>query len=139
MITREELLKSPEYWFENAQNELYRQVIEYKESKGINQTELAEELGVTKGYVSQILKGEFNYTLKKLIEISLAIGKVPQIEYKAIREVLAEDSKTQYLPIESEFVSTFYEGSHSTLKPTVEKSSTDLNMVSEPMAYYKVS
>lgn len=96
MFTREELLSSPEYWFEDAQNELYRQVVEYKEAKGITQTMLAEELGVTKGYVSQILKGEFNYTLKKLIEISLAIGKVPQIEYKPIKEIILEDKRTKY-------------------------------------------
>lgn len=97
IMTREELLRSPEYWFENAQNELYRQVVEYKEKKGINQTELAEELSVTKGYVSQILKGEFNYTLKKLIEISLAVGKIPQIEYKTVADVIAEDKQTQFI------------------------------------------
>lgn len=92
MFSREDLLKSPEYWFEEAQNELYRQVIEYKETKGINQSQLANELGVTKGYVSQILKGEFNYTLKTLIDISLAIGKVPQINYVPINHVIAQDS-----------------------------------------------
>lgn len=94
MITREELLKSPEYWFENAQNDLFRQVTEYMEKEGINQNQLADRLGVTKGYVSQILKGEFNYTLKKLIEISLAIGKVPQIEYKTIADIISEDNRT---------------------------------------------
>jgi transcriptional regulator with XRE-family HTH domain len=94
MFTREDLLKSPEYWFEEAQNELYRQVIEYKETKGINQSQLASELGVTKGYVSQILKGEFNYTLKTLIDISLAIGKVPKINYVPINHVIAQDSRS---------------------------------------------
>ncbi len=94
MITREELLKSPEYWFENAQNDLFRQVTEYMEKEGINQNQLANRLCVTKGYVSQILKGEFNYTLKKLIEISLAIGKVPQIEYKTIADIISEDNRT---------------------------------------------
>ncbi len=94
MITREELLKSPEYWFENAQNDLFSQVTEYMEKEGINQNQLADRLGVTKGYVSQILKGEFNYTLKKLIEISLAIGKVPQIEYKTIADIISEDNRT---------------------------------------------
>lgn len=102
IMTREELLRSPEYWFENAQNELYRQVVEYKEKKGINQTELAEELGVTKGYVSQILKGEFNYTLKKLIEISLAVGKIPQIEYKTVADVMAADKRTRYMNANSD-------------------------------------
>ncbi len=95
MFTREEVLRSPEYWFEEAQNELYRQVVEYMEKSGLNQTQLAEKLGVSKGYVSQILKGEFNYTLKKLIEISLAVGKVPQVEYKKIEEVINEESKTK--------------------------------------------
>ena len=95
MFTREEVLRSPEYWFEEAQNELYRQVVEYMEKSGLNQTQLAEKLGVSKGYVSQILKGEFNYTLKKLIEISLAVGKVPQVEYKRIEEVINEESKTK--------------------------------------------
>ena len=96
---REEILKSPDYWFEEAQNELYRQVIEFMEREGLNQTQLAEKLGVSKGYVSQILKGEFNYTLKKLIEISLAIGQVPKIEYSAIVKVIEEDSKTSFLQL----------------------------------------
>ena len=36
MFTREELLKTPEYWFEQAQNELYRHVTEFMEKEGIN-------------------------------------------------------------------------------------------------------
>jgi transcriptional regulator with XRE-family HTH domain len=91
MYTRHQLLSKPEYWFEEAQNELYRQVIEYKEKKGITQTELADELGVSKGYVSQILKGEFNFTLKKLIEISLAIGMVPRLEFIPLADVKKND------------------------------------------------
>lgn len=97
MITRKELLESPEYWFENAQNDLYVQVIDYMEREKINQTQLAEKLGVSKGYISQILKGEFNYTLKKLIELSLAIGQVPKIEYSSMNKVLEDDRKTEYL------------------------------------------
>lgn len=99
MITRKELLKSPEYWFEEAQNELYRQVIEFMERENLNQTQLAERLGVSKGYISQVLKGEFNYTLKKLIELSLAVGKIPQIEYREVEQVIEDDSKTQYIEI----------------------------------------
>lgn len=91
MITREELIKSPEYWFEEAQNELFRQVTDYIENEKINQTELAQRLKVSKGYISQILNGNFNYTLKKLIEISLAIGVIPKIQYKSIAQELIED------------------------------------------------
>ena len=92
MITREELIKSPEYWFEAAQNELFRQVMAYIEKENITQTELALRLGVSKGYVSQILNGNFNYTLKKLIEVSLAIGLIPKIRYQSIQEEIKEDA-----------------------------------------------
>lgn len=93
MYTREEVLRSPEYWFEHAQNELYAQVVEYMERKGLNQSELALELGVSRAYISQILKGNFNYTLKTLIEISLAIGLVPRITYAPVDKILAADKK----------------------------------------------
>jgi transcriptional regulator with XRE-family HTH domain len=95
MTTREELLRSPEYWFEEAQNELYRQVVDFMENEGLNQTQLAERLGVSKGYISQVLRGDFNYTLKKLIELSLAMGKVPRIKYQAVDRIVVKDHKVK--------------------------------------------
>ena len=46
---------------------------------------------MSKGYISQILNGKFNFTLKKLIEISLAIGVIPQIKYRKITDFIEED------------------------------------------------
>jgi transcriptional regulator with XRE-family HTH domain len=89
-MNREEILKHPAYWFENEQNEIYSQVIDYMEREGINQTQLAEKLKVGKSYVSQILKGNCNFSLKKWIELCLAIGIVPA-GYKSIEEVIQED------------------------------------------------
>lgn len=104
-MTREKLLKSPAYWFEYEQNELFRQVSEYMERENINQTELAVKLNVSKGYVSQILNGNFNYTLKKLIEVCLAINIVPKIKYNSIEAVIKEDCqlKSHYDNYPSEF------------------------------------
>jgi len=84
MLSREELLKSPEYAFEVIQNELYRQLEDYLKTNNMSQSEFAEKIGVTKGYISQIMKGNFNYTLKKLIELSLAIGKIPSVTFNEI-------------------------------------------------------
>ena len=45
------------------------------------QKDVAERLGVSSAYVSQVLNGNFNFTLKKLIEIGVMIGKVPALEF----------------------------------------------------------
>lgn len=93
MIKHEELVQTPEYWFETIQNEIFRQVDAYLKANKLTQTQFAEQLGVSKGYVSQVMKGEFNYTLKKLIELSLAIGKVPVLEYKPLTEIIQSAEK----------------------------------------------
>ena len=89
-MKREEILRHPAYWFENEQNEIYSQVTDYMEREGINQTQLAEKLKVGKSYVSQILKGNYNFSLKKWIKLCLAIGIVPA-GYKRIEDVIQED------------------------------------------------
>lgn len=86
----EELIETPEYWLETIQNELYQQVQNYMKREKINQTQLAQRLGVTKGYISQVLNGHFNHSLEKLIELSLAIGVVPDIDFKPIKQYLNE-------------------------------------------------
>ena len=96
MITREELLKTEEYWFETIQNEIYRQVEAYLRENNLTQSQFAEKLGVTKGYVSQILNGNYNATLKKLIELSLAIEIAPVIDFQNLNEYIKEDFQKRY-------------------------------------------
>jgi transcriptional regulator with XRE-family HTH domain len=86
----EELIETSEYWLETIQNELYQHVFNYMEKEKINQTQLAKKLGVTKGYLSQVLNGHFNHRLEKLIELSLAIGIVPDMEFKTMQQYLKE-------------------------------------------------
>lgn len=116
MLKREELITRPEYWLETIQNEIFRQVTAYLKDNNLTQTQFAEQLGVSKGYVSQVMKGEFNYTLKKLIELSLAIGKAPVIGFKPLDEIT---------PIVNNKVS-------STETPP-------LNQVAEPVENYKIT
>lgn len=79
MISREKLYQTPEYWLERIQNDIFRMVHYYMEEKHLNQSALAKELGVSKGYVSQIVNGNFNFSLKKLIELSIALGVAPKV------------------------------------------------------------
>jgi len=63
------------------------------EKEGINQTELATRLGISKSRVSQILNGDLNCTLKKLVELCLSIGIVPKINYTPLADVLRDDTQ----------------------------------------------
>lgn len=83
-MTRNDLLNSPEYWLVKIQTDLYNNVRLYLEQNNMTQTEFAAKLGVTKGYLSQIMNGNFNHSLAKLIEISLAINKVPVLNFEEI-------------------------------------------------------
>ena len=61
-------------------------------SNGLNRTQLAEKLGVSKGYVSQIMNGDSDHRLSKLVELSLAIGLVPNLNFEELSSVLKEDT-----------------------------------------------
>jgi transcriptional regulator with XRE-family HTH domain len=81
-----EYLKSPEYWLEKIQNDIFVELHNFKNENELNQNELALKMKVSKGYISQILNGNFNYTLRKMIELMLMIGKVPVIKFITLRQ-----------------------------------------------------
>ncbi|WP_051416445.1 helix-turn-helix domain-containing protein [Asinibacterium sp. OR53] len=81
MLPMQKLVCTQEFWMETIQNDLAYAVKKYMDDHQINQTALANELGVSKGYISQVLNGHFNFTLQKLIEISLHIGAAPCLSF----------------------------------------------------------
>lgn len=80
-MTREELLSSPGYWTQEIQLRLFEEVNKYLATNHISRTAFAEQLGVSKGYISQILNGDFDHKLSKLVQISLACGLIPSISF----------------------------------------------------------
>ena len=90
-MNRDELLKDPVYWTAEYQNELYRHIDEFMRKHQMNKTQLAEFLGCTKGYVTQLLNGDFDHKLSKFIELSLAIGQIPQITFRDADEYIEMD------------------------------------------------
>ena len=85
-----ELIKSPEYWHEKFQNELYRQLKDFMDKTGKSQNDIAKDLKVSKSYISQILNGKFNFTLKKLIDLTLYVGKIPDFEFSLPEKYLTK-------------------------------------------------
>ena len=63
-----------------------------------NRKQLAEHLGVSKGYVTQLLNGDYDHRMSKFIELSLSFGYVPKIDFIPIEEYIAkEEYKTATL------------------------------------------
>ena len=93
MITREELIKSKEYWLARLQAMLYQKVEEYLKENNMTKSEFAQKMGVSKGYISQVLNGDFDHKLSKFIELSLMIDKVPLLKLEDIDKVLLLDNE----------------------------------------------
>jgi transcriptional regulator with XRE-family HTH domain len=67
------------YWEEKLRNDNFLAAHSYMEAQGINQTQLGKKLGVGRSRVSQILNGNYNPSMKKFIELCLALEKQPEI------------------------------------------------------------
>ena len=100
-MTREALLKDPVYWTTGLQTELYRQIDSFMKSHGLSKTQFAEMLGCSKSYVSQLLSGDYDHKISKFFELSLAVGKIPQISFVDVDEYIYCDSHQKVLEIPS--------------------------------------
>ncbi|MEP1140170.1 MAG: helix-turn-helix transcriptional regulator, partial [Balneola sp.] len=81
--------RRPEYWVNEIQNELYYVLKKYMDEKNYNQTQLAKELGFSKGYISQILNGNFNFSLTKMVELLLSINRSPSFEFTNLDDFIS--------------------------------------------------
>jgi len=91
IMKREELLKSAGYWIAEIQIGLYNCAVGFMEKHKMNRTQLAAYLGVSKGYVTQLLSGDYNFSLEKLVELALALGYVPQMAFEPKECRIARD------------------------------------------------
>lgn len=89
-MKKSELLKNKGYWVAKIQLELFDALNQYMSQNNLNRTQLAKHLGVSKGYVTQVLNGDFNHRISKLVELALAIGKAPEISYIDLQELNRE-------------------------------------------------
>lgn len=91
-MKRTELLHNPGYWTQDIQLDLYEAVNRYLKDNNMTRAQFAEKLGVSKGYVSQVLNGDFDHKLSKLVELALACDLVPV--FTLIPVSMAEKAKT---------------------------------------------
>lgn len=100
MITREQLLKNERFWTETIQNKIYNDLASFVKKENISQKEIAKKMGVSKGRISQILKGDnLNFRIDTLVKICLSIGKVPSFNLEDIDSFIEDDVRLSISPV----------------------------------------
>ncbi|AFM02622.1 Helix-turn-helix protein [Bernardetia litoralis DSM 6794] len=85
------LLNEPSYWVEEINGMLYDAILDYMEKNKLNRTQLAVYLEISKKELSQLLTdGDNNFSVEKILEISLALGKFPVFSLEDKKEYLRE-------------------------------------------------
>ncbi|RME58748.1 XRE family transcriptional regulator [Candidatus Parcubacteria bacterium] len=76
-VDRQRLLAEEEFILDVTEN-----IWEEMQRQGVNKAELAERLGKSRAYVTQLLNGSRNMTLRSLADICFALGAEPRISLK---------------------------------------------------------
>lgn len=88
----EELLKTEDYWVTRIQSLLYKGINDYLKSENISKSAFAKQIGVSKGYVTQVLNGNFDHKVSTLVKLVLAIQKIPDFSFISLDEFLFEQN-----------------------------------------------
>jgi predicted transcriptional regulator len=92
MKSYEELLKTDTYWLTRLQTLLFNAINDYMKENHLNRKQLAEKLGVSKGYITQIMNGDFDHKLSTFVKLILAVQKVPDFKIVDPNEFLDTQS-----------------------------------------------
>ena len=60
-------------------------ICELMEQNGVSRSELADRLGTTKGYITQLLDGRANMTLRKLADVCMALGVAAELQTRELQ------------------------------------------------------
>jgi len=92
---REKIISQPSYWVEQINGELYDSIMSYMEVHNMKRKDLAKYLGISKGRMSQIINdGDINFSLEKIIQIALKIGKIPSFRFQDKKEFLEHETES---------------------------------------------
>ena len=69
-----EAQRMPEYWEEGAVLDFTEALYIAMEEQGVTRAELARRLGTSQAYITRVLSGNANFTLKTMSKLALALG-----------------------------------------------------------------
>lgn len=89
--------KDPEYILEGLMLELNEQILGLLNSRGMSRKQLSKELGVSPAYITKLLNGNSNLTLKSLVKIATVMET-------SINIYIGEEKKVKYqIPSEDKY------------------------------------
>ncbi len=88
-----------EQWAQNPENmrllqqerlilEVTGRICQLMGDKEINRKELADLLGTTKGYITQLLDGRANMTLRKIADVFTALGEAASVTTQSLESTI---------------------------------------------------
>jgi len=81
-------------------NEFYHLLLSYMEENNISKAELARKLGKSRSAISQMFNKTPNITLKKMVEISDAVGlEFSLIPNKSLKQKIDKETRTIHIHI----------------------------------------
>jgi len=106
--------QSPDYWEEVFNLELTEDIWKIMKNRRISQKKLSSLLGTSEAYVSKILNGNQNLSIKSISKLAFVLGSAPHIHIAPIdaivewKERSSSDSRTEIsLPSGSYYTGSF--------------------------------
>lgn len=126
-IEKESILRDATYWEELIKTQLFQIVEQHLEDNQMTKKDFAHKIGVSKGYVSQVLNGDRDHRLSKIVEFALAVGKAPFLCLQDLNKVIEYDQsgisviqQGQQLEADSFFESAIERLTASQIKVTMQ-------------------
>jgi len=66
--------RRPEYWEEGAILDFTEALYDAMQRQGVTRAELARRLGTSQAYITRVLSGNANFTLKTMAKLAHALG-----------------------------------------------------------------
>jgi transcriptional regulator with XRE-family HTH domain len=128
----EELIQTETYWLTRFQAMLFNAINEYMKTQQLNRKQLADKLGVSKGYITQVMNGDFDHKISTFIKLVLAAQKVPDLKLISLDDFIAKQSAVIQINTEYKSETTHYfppisleEQSNSGIKISFKASSSN--------------
>ena len=75
--------RDPEFMAEGLSTKVIEEALKFLEEKELSQSWLADRMGVSRAYISRILKAPPNITLLTIARIAVALGATPSVSLNA--------------------------------------------------------